>query len=243
MLTTVEESIANSSQDPILSGQQEGGTQTAYEISKIEANANTVLGLFIKMISFYVKQYGKLRVNDILQYLTLPDTKNITGGKLAYKTFLLADRNANGKNLSRKIVMDGEMSDEEISGEESIEASYKIMKEEKAKGIQLYKVNPRLIRTLKYELKVSPDVLQPNSEELERAYALEEYDRMIANPLANQEEAFKILLSVYPKTKGDVEKYIIKQQPMMPNTPNLVTGQAVDSGIGGLQTANLNKTI
>lgn len=222
MLNTVEESIAASSQDPILAGQQPGkGSQTAYEISKIEQNANTVLGLFIKMISFYVKAYGNLRLSDILQYLTIGEVAKIEGNdKLVYKTFLMPNKANNGKSKTRKIAFDAGMPDTKISGEEAIMQSFEILKLEKEGGdkIELYKVNPKLFRDLKYELQVSPDVLQPTSEELERAYLIEQYDRMIANPLANQKETFKLLLSAYPKTKGDINKYITEPQPMAPTT-------------------------
>lgn len=236
-LFKVEESINESSQDPILSGQLAGkGSQTAYEISKIEQNANTILGLFIKMISFYVKAYGRLRVTDILQYLTIPDVVNIRGEEeVVYKSFLLPDRNTDGKNKTRKIVFDGEMPDEEVDGMTQMLDSYKILKEEKQKGIQLYKANPRLMRELKYKLQVSPDVLQPTTEELERAYVLEEYDRMINNPLADQEETFKLLLSAYPKTKGDIDKYIAKPE-VGPQVPGM------SSNLGNLaKQVNLNQ--
>jgi hypothetical protein len=204
MLNTVEESIAASSQDPILSGQNNAGSQTAYEISKIEQNANTVLGLFVKMISFYVKAYGNLRLDDILQYLTIGEVAKIEGNdKLVYKTFLVQNKNTGGKNKTRKISFDANTPDAPISGEEAMIQSFEILKLEKEGGnkVELYKVNPKLFRDLKYELKISPDVLQPTTEELERAYLIEQYDRMIANPMANQKETFKLLLSAYPKTK------------------------------------------
>jgi len=72
-LAVVEKSINESSQEPFQAGvdEKQGGT-TAYEISRLEQNANTVLGLFLQMIAKHVKDYGKLRVGDILQYLTLP---------------------------------------------------------------------------------------------------------------------------------------------------------------------------
>jgi hypothetical protein len=220
MLNTVEESIAASSQDSILSGQQStGGSQTAYEISKIEQNANTVLGLFVKMISFYVKSYGNLRLSDILQYLTIGEVSKIEGNdSLVYKTFLVQNKNTGGKNKTRKIAFDAKTPDGPISGEEAMIQSFEIMKLEKEGGdkVELYKVNPKLFRDLKYELKISPDVLQPTTEELERVYLIEQYDRMIANPMANQKETFKLLLSAYPKTKGDVDKYIQEPQPMAP---------------------------
>ena len=65
-------------------------------------------------------------------------------------------------------------------------------------------------------ITVTPDVLNPMSEDLERAFGLEEYDRMIANPVADQEEAYRFLLSLYPKTKKDPDKYLMKQQAMNP---------------------------
>jgi len=231
MLKTVEESLSQSSQDPVMSGQlQTKGNQTAYEISKIEQNASTVLGLFVKMISFYVEQYGHLRLKDILQYMTVGEVKELTGSKLTYKTFLLPEKNINGKKKARKISFDADMSDEPISGEDAMVQSYEIMKAEKENGdkTELYKVNPKLFRDLCFTLKVSPDVLQPTSEELERAYLLEQYDRMINNPIANQEETFKLLLSAYPKTKTDIDKYIQKQE--QPQVSGRMPGMSNDLG-------------
>ncbi len=63
-LTAVEESINQSSEAP---AEQNGGNdQTAYEISVRENEKNTVLGLFVPMIGFFVKQYGKLRQGDLI---------------------------------------------------------------------------------------------------------------------------------------------------------------------------------
>jgi hypothetical protein len=63
---------------------------------------------------------------------------------------------------------------------------------------------------------VSPDVLNPRSDDLERAYAVETFDRMIVSPVADQEEALRLLLAYTPNTKRDPDKYIAKPQPMMP---------------------------
>jgi hypothetical protein len=67
---------------------------------------------------------------------------------------------------------------------------------------------------------VTPDVMNPKSEDLERAYGLEVYDRMIASQSANQEEAFRMMLGLYDNTKRDPDKFIAKQQTM-PNLPGL----------------------
>ena len=105
-LQQVSESINESSQDPIQSGQDatKSGT-TAYEISRLEQNAATVLGLFIKMISKFVKEYGKLRLGDIIQYLTIADVDKITDNpELIYRTFYNPQRK--GKVKNRRIMFD-----------------------------------------------------------------------------------------------------------------------------------------
>lgn len=213
-LQGVEESLNDSSQNPLESGQADQISQTAYEISRLEQNAATVLGLFVKMISIYVKSYGQLRMGDILQYLTIIDADKITDNPQAvYKTFLLNDKADNGKVKSRKIVFDGEMPDEPQSGSDALSASYDVLKAQGGKdsNTELYKVNPSLFRNLTYTMTVDADVINPRSDDLERAYDLEQYDRLIANPLADQEEALRLLLSTNPKTQKDPDKFISDQ--------------------------------
>jgi hypothetical protein len=214
-LSKVEESINQTSQDPIASGQQPQGTSTAYEISRLEQNSATVLGLFIQMISKHVKDFGELRISDILQYLTIADTASISGNKeLTYKTFLLRDKQVEGKTRSRKIMFDAQMPDEAVDNETQMNMSYDIMKEEGGidSKTELYKVNPALFRNLQYTASISPDILNPRSEDLERAYGLEFYDRAIANPKADQEEVYRRLLQTDPVAKKNPDKYISQEQ-------------------------------
>lgn len=216
-LKEVEQSLNDSSVDPIESGVAKNVQQTAYQIQRMEQNAATVLGLFVKMISKYVKDYGKLRMGDILQYLTVIDADKITDKpELVYKTFLLHDKQADGKVKSRKIVFDGTMPDNKISGQDMLQQSYDILAQQGGpdSDTELYKANPTLFRNLVYMLTVDADVLNPRSEELERAFDLEEYDRLIQNPLADQEEALRLLLQTNPKTKKDPDKYISKNAMM-----------------------------
>lgn len=209
-LMEVEKSVSESSEQPILNGDSAQSGTTAYEISRQEQNANTVLGLFIKMIAQFVRQYGRLRVGDTLQYLTIVDADKITDQpELVYKAFIVKGK---GKDTSKKIEFTNDVSDEPISDEDKMVQSYNILKEEKSTGMEIYKVNPKLFRELNYKLVVSPDVLHPRSEDLERAMKLELYDRAIANPSANQEMIFKdFLLGAYNDIK-DPKDYI-QQQP------------------------------
>lgn len=218
-LFKVDESINESSQDPIEQGQQNKGAQTAYEISRLEQNAATVLGLFIKMIAHHVKEFGKLRLSDILQYLTIAEVDKIEANKpLVYKTFLMHDKASNGRTRTRKIKFDITASDQPMTAQENLKNSYDILKEEGGinSKTEIYKVNPELFRNLTYMVCVSPDVMNPRSEELLRSFNIETFDRLIANPLASQEEALRLLLSTDPITKKDPDKYIQTQQPANP---------------------------
>lgn len=213
-LMKVEESISESSESPLQQGMDSGGSNTAYEISRLEQNANTVLGLFVKMISRYVKQYGRLRIGDIIQHLTILDVDKITDDpELVYKTFLVKGK---GKFNKKKIEFTDEIPDEEQTDKEIMDMSYKVLEEQNGLNMEIYKVNPRLFRELFFRIVISPDVMHPRSEDLERAMKLELYDRAIANPRADQEAVFKdFLLGAYRDIKKP-EDYVAKQQAAMP---------------------------
>jgi hypothetical protein len=177
----------------------------------LEQNANTVLGLFIKMIAQYVRQYGRLRVGDIVQHLTIVDVDKITDdAQLVYKSFVVSGK---GQKEQKKIEFTNKVSEEPVTGKKALSNSYDVLKEEEQKGMEIYKVNPKLFRDLCYQVVVSPDVLHPRSEDLERAMKLELYDRAIANPKANQELVFKdFLLGAYKEIKKP-DDYIQAQPP------------------------------
>ncbi len=215
-LMEVEKSVSETSEEPIQQGQSPSGDNTAYEISRLEQNANTVLGLYIKMISQYVKQYGRLRVGDILQHLTIVDVDKITDdAKLVYKSFLVKGK---GKFDRKKIEFTNDVPETPITGEEALDHSYKVLSDQNRTGMEIYRSNPSLFREMKYQLVISPDVLHPPSDDLERAMKLELYDRAIQNQSADQERIFKdFLLGAYKYIK-EPDDYISKQpqQPMQP---------------------------
>ncbi len=210
-LSVVENSINESSQEPLQNGQDSGGTQTAYEISKLEQNANTVLGLFLQMIAKHVRDYGKLRIGDILQYLTLPEVAEISGNpETIYKSFFMkGDMKTGGKN--KKIQFDKTIPDE-MDEDEYLDASFNTLEEETEKDMEISRVNPSALRDIKYMVTISPDILNPRSEDLERAYALEDFDRMISQPMVfDPEETGKLLLANNPATKKSPDKYLAKK--------------------------------
>lgn len=212
-LMKVEESVNETSEQPTLQGQQTKGGTTAYEISRMEQNANTVLGLFIKMIAQYVRQYGRLRIGDILQYLTIIDADKITDTpELVYKSFVVK---GTGKYTNKKIEFADNMPDEPIDGKKKLSASYDILERQKATDMEISRVNPRLFRQLRYTLMVSPDVMHPRSEDLERAMKLELFDRAIQmGPALNQEKIAEDFLFGAYKDVHDPKEYIAQGQPM-----------------------------
>ncbi len=213
-LMKVEESVSESSEDPVAQGQSPGADTTAYEISRLEQNSNTVLGLFIKMIAQYVKQYGRLRVGDIIQHLTIVDVDKITDdAQLVYKAFLVKGK---GKMDKKKIQFTNDVPDDPTSKKQQLDLSYKTLAEQNRTGMEIWKVNPSLFRDLCYQVVVSPDVLHPRSDDLERAMKLELYDRAIMNPMADQERVFKdFLIGAYKEIKQP-DDYVSKQPQGQP---------------------------
>lgn len=228
-LSVVERSINESSQEPLQQGQDASASgTTAYEISRLEANANTILGLFLQMIAKHVKDFGKLRLGDIVQYLTLPEVMAIEGSEdpeMVYKTFFMKGGKKGG-DKNKKIEFDPTLPDE-MEDTEAMDMSYDLLEEEEKKEMTISKVNPSMFRELQYMITVSPDVMSPKSSDLERAYNLEEYDRMVAAPpgMFDPEETAKLLLVSNPATAKDPEKYL----PQQPSPDQMAQQQQLDA--------------
>ncbi len=179
-----------------------------------------MLGVFITMIGSYVLQYGKLRIGDIIQHLTVPELLEINGQpEIVYKSFLLRDKTGNHKKVEFDYTMPDKMTEKE-----RLKRSYDVLKRQGGvKGKQtLWIANPSLFRKMKYEEAISPDVLNPLSEDLERQFGLAQWDRMVQQVptgMYDAEETGKLLLELFPRTKKDPDKYMPKQpqggQPSM----------------------------
>lgn len=224
-LFKIDESINDSSITPPMMHSKE----TAYAMAMQQKESDIILGLFVSMISQFVKDYGKLRISDILQYLTIADVDKVMDNpKLIYKTFLMPDKQVQGKKKTRKIKFDGDMPSEPMDKDTYLKESYKVLQEGGEKT-ELFRVNPSLFRDLKFMVSVNQDVMNPLSEELERAMGLEIFDKSIqalqVGVPVDMEQAYKdFVLLNYPKTQGDTEKYIKKQEPNQ-NPMNMVSAQ------------------
>lgn len=218
LLTDVQEKIGETAGDTSFVDQSiiDNSNATAYAISRVEAQAATVLGPFVKMISKHVKDFGRLRLGDITQYLTLPEIELIEdNAPLVYKTFLLRNKKDSGKSRAKKIVFDSSIPNESEDHDTRLTRSFAIKQEEDQKQITLYKANPEFVRNLTYICAITPDVLNPMSIELERAYGLEDFDRMVAHPdIFDQEETGRLFLQGSPLTRKDPDKYLVKTDPL-----------------------------
>lgn len=215
-LEKVEASVSESSVDKMTGGQMQDGTPpTAFELSRVEQNARTMLGLFGKMIAFLVREWGELAVGDITQFLTVGEYMALTSetGSIKFRNLVVNDKvGEDGTKKDLKIEFNHELP-ETPSKEDIIKNSFRIMKKEKENGMQVVEVNPLVFRNNKYKVRVNADIVTPNSDSVEKAMNLEAYDRAIANPNANQEAIYRdLLLGSYEKTKDNPDKYITKQQ-------------------------------
>lgn len=243
-LFKVEESVNQSSEQPFMPAHKE----TAFAISAIENQNRILLGIFLHMKGFNVQAFGKLRLGDILQYLTIPDVDKITDEpELVYKTFLLHNKQTGTKTSTRKIKFDVSLPQEPLTNDQQLAESYKALVEQggEESSQALYKVNPEFFRQLAFIVVCSPDILQPKSDDLAKAMKLEAYDRLIQNPLADQEAVLKdFLLMAYPEGQKDAEKYITKQaqgpqgapQDPMQAIQMAMQGKPQQAGAGGAAT-------
>ena len=171
-----------------------------------------MLGLFGKMIGFLVRDWGKLRMSDILQFLTVGDVMDIAdpSTRLKFRNFLLPEQTIDGKAKTRRIEFDMEMP-EEGTEEDFMKTSAAISKRQREMGdkVQILKVNPGLFRKLKFKIMVSPDFLLPKSDAMRKAEKLEQYALAIVNPLTKKDAVTRdLLFGAFDETKDDPDKYI-----------------------------------
>lgn len=234
---SVEASLSESSADPVQQGQlPQGPETTAYEISRIEQNAATVMGFSNKFSAQHAVDYGKILLSDILQYLTIADASKITDqGGLIYKTFFTKEPGQTGK--MNKISFDANMPDS-MTEDEKLNMSFALLqssgKDKLKQNMKLWKANPVLFRNYKYTFIIDSDVMNPRSADLTRAFALEDFDRMVQHPeIFNPKETGKLLLHHNPLTERSPDDFLTKTPPPK---AQIQPGQQPNSPVSPLQS-------
>jgi len=241
----IERSMAESSQDALQSGNAQVGSRTAREVLLLQENARKALGLFGKSIRFLVEDTGELIKGDILQFMTVGEMEQLTN-VMKFRTFILPDKIVDGRKVSKKLKFINPANEKDsYSAKEMKDKSYELL--EKEGGMEsdqrIYQINPAIFRTNKYKIKVSVDDLTPPSKALEKALSTEAYDRLIQNPLADQEAVLRdFLLDVYKP--GESDKYLAKNTggPAVPAVPS-PDGSANPLTNGGIKQKGVNTSL
>jgi len=178
----LENAQYDSSQSPIGSGQAEKGQQTKYEIQRLEQNAQTVLGLSGEMLARLVKQIGELALGLVIQHIPVTEIGQITDtdAEIKMMPIIIPDRDVNGEKKSRKIEFTENMP---VNQEDQDKQEFDLLDEESEKGMTISKMNPELMNQLKFLTKVEP-AFTDRATRISKSISL--YDRMLANPLAQQ---------------------------------------------------------
>lgn len=214
---------------------------TALQISQEDQEAMVMLGMFAKMISFMVNDWGMLFMGDVLQHMTVPQLDQILGADtdapLKYRTFALGQNASGGTKKQRRISFVGDlqekMQDKPRDKHGRILDFDRLTEEGGLKGKhELIDIDPAEFRKLKFKCRTDARDMLPPSDAVMRALNLEEFDRMIQSPNADQEEALLFLLGSYPATRDNPDRFVSKTpQGANPAAQNGVMPKGLPGGI------------
>lgn len=176
---------------------------TKFEISTLEQNAATKLGLFGKRLSFMVRDIGRLIVPSVLEHMPFAEVLEVTGSenKVKLHSVVIKNREVDGQPVSRTIKFrpDTEMTPEALAGEESellkqeLDGSREANKDRIPLTKSIMIVNRKLFKRAKYLVKISP---RYDDKSIRDAKGVQFYDRATVNPVGDQ----KKLLGMLQKT-------------------------------------------
>lgn len=227
MLTNAQN---ENSQDPRSAGVAQGGDKTKYEVERLEANAQTVLGLSGEMLAKLVRQIGELMVGLVIQHMPVSNMMEETSeaGQMKLMSFVIGNRDVDGKKMSRKVEFTYDMptgeTEEELEKNE-MQRSIEMLDLESKKQMSLAQVDPDAFMTRKYKSKCEPQFQDRATKMTKR---LQLYDRLLANPLANQGAALRnLLLGTY--VPGEEDVYMMDENQLIQNEakklPSKPTGE------------------
>jgi hypothetical protein len=178
----------------------------------MEQNAQIQLGLFGKMIGFWVKDITELIIDDIVSHLTIAQMNEIIGGemRMKYNTFLIKEKSENGIKRKKRI----EFTDE-IMGEFDLERKQIEMMKKESDNTRLVLVNPYQFARMRWLTVADAEAKVGRSEFSQKVLDLEAYDRMIQNGYVDQQAVTRDFL-VDTFAKGETEKYMAKEPQIPP---------------------------
>lgn len=221
LLQELEKSSGESLASETIEGNVTKPGTTAFEISRMEQNARTRMGLFGKMIAEAVREFGGLVVDIVLTHQTVGEILETTGEsvRMKFATFLLTDQMMNGAKRSKKITFSDELIGAEMTDEDMQRREDQLLKDAGGVGSDkvICMVNPAKFARNRYQCYVAPETLLPRNQRFEDALKLEGYDRMIRDPFADQQAVSRdFLYGVF--SKGAPDKYMRDGAAAMMNT-------------------------
>lgn len=237
----IERSMSETTQDSQRSGVQSGGEKTAHESEILERNAQKALGIFVKQVYNFVIQIGNLVASDIQQYRTMTEVMDVMTPDqvLKYKKFIIPNTKTEGSIKDVEIKFDnniypGVEAGAEPTTEDAEAKSFELLKQEGGPDSKkkIYLVDPVMFKNLRMKAYCRPDAFEFKSKRLEKVLNLEAYDRMIQNPVLDQNEVTReFLVETYRPGEGD--KFLSKGTPQMPVESNGVNQNLVGQMTGG----------
>ena len=209
----IENSIDEGSITKTLEGQINPEARTKWELQRAEINSRIQLSIFGKMIIQFVKDFGELMIETILQHETVGEIQEMLAGSEAmkFRTFILPDQKEEGKTITRKIRFNQGLMGRTMTEEEHLKESFRIMKEQGGKDgdMKIYEINPDLFPKLKFKITIDADALEPKNQDVEQQKAERAYMIMRKDPLFNQMQVARDLADAYKG--GESDKYMAKE--------------------------------
>lgn len=204
----------NSASDALRSGVT-GSGGTAREVVIAQQNAQIQLGTFIKNMEDFAEQIAYLTMDDIFQHDFVKKIDELTGN-IEYKSeFLLS------KDDKKKLIK--LMSTEGMTKEQMEIEQLKLLDLKEARGYEtIFYLNPDVVENVDYRVTCSYKKLQSNSQELQKALAVEYHTMMIqtGSPNYNRLEGDKMVTEQFYPHKVDI---LINDEEPVENMMNMTT--------------------
>lgn len=250
MIQMLQSSIEQSSVDSIQQGSA-SEAKTATAVKQASASAARAFLLFLSFVFHGYKRKSKLRVANILQFLTTPSILKKVMGDDGEEKFDEAFQNFKVSNVALSNGKQGERIIELVD-KETLEDKYKNRgkerKELESQNIERFYILPEYIREFSFDVEAIEGSTIKETEEAEKALEIEfqQVTNMMYPELVNREGMFDELLKKFKKDPRLIKNMMPMQpgmNPMMPQQGTPMSQQMISQQTGGRQLAKpgLNK--
>ena len=251
MIQMLQSSIEQSSVDSVQQGSA-SEAKTATAVREATGAASRQFLLFLSFVFHGYKRKAKLRVANILQFLTSPSVLKKVLGDDGEERFDEAFQNFKVSNVSLSNGKQGERIIELVD-QETLEDKYKNREKERTnletQGIEKFYITPEYVREFDFDVDAIEGSTVKETEEIQQALEIQ-WQQMAASLFPdklNRDAAYEEFLRIFKK---DPRKFTMMAQPMNPMQGGQnpmqgggMAGQVVSRATGGrnLQAPGLNQ--